>query len=106
MGVFFAGNRLKQEIGDRRGEANSLFNMGSTFAKLKRRSEALQNYQQAQQIYAELQLENDVKDCQTRIFSLQKRPLWYLRSSTRFPWWGWFLVGVAIVLAIAWWLKK
>jgi len=97
---------IQREIGDRNGEANSLFNMASALAKLKRRSEALQNYQQAQQIYESLSLDFRVEQCQSAIAQLQKRPLRYLRNSTRFPWWGWFLVGVAIVLAIAWWLKK
>jgi len=97
---------IAREIGDRNGEANSLFNMASALANLKRRSEALQHYQQAQQIYESLSLDFRVEQCQSAIAQLQKRPFWYLRSSTRFPWWVWFLVGVAIVLAIAWWLKK
>ncbi len=41
---------IARETGDRNGEANSLFNLAIAFAKLKRRPEALQNYQQAQQI--------------------------------------------------------
>jgi len=41
---------IARKIGDRNGEANSLFNLAIAFAKLKRRLETLQNYQQAQQI--------------------------------------------------------
>jgi tetratricopeptide (TPR) repeat protein len=39
--------------------------------------------------------------------SLPTAPRPVARRATRrhFPWWGWFLVGVAIVVAIAWWLK-
>jgi hypothetical protein len=75
-------------------------------SNLKRRLEALQHYQQAQQICESLNLDFKVEQCQSAIAQLQKRPLRYLRSSARFPWWGWFLVGMAIVLAIAWWLKR
>jgi predicted RNase H-like HicB family nuclease len=44
--------------------------MAIALTSLKTRSEALQNFQQAQQIYVELQLENNVKDCQTAIAQL------------------------------------
>jgi type VI protein secretion system component VasF len=71
--------------------------MAIALATLKRRPEALQTYQQAQQIYESLTLDFRVKQCQSAIAQLQRR--------SRFPWWGWFLVGVAIVVAIAWWLK-
>jgi len=63
----------KPQIGDRRGEAHSLFNMASAFAEIKRRSEALQNYQQAQQIYESLSLDFRVEQCQSEIDRLQKR---------------------------------
>ena len=41
--------------------------MASAFAELKRRSEALQNFQQAQQIYSDLTLDFGVEQCQRAI---------------------------------------
>ncbi len=111
---------IHREIGDRRGEAISLNNMAFALAKLDRRWEALQNYKQAQQIYEDLKLDHRVEQCKTAIYNLQQiispepirapqirnesaspKP----RKRQRFPWWGWVLVGVAIVLLIAWCLR-
>jgi len=117
---------IKRRIGDRRGEAASLFNMAIALTKLDNRWGASQLYKQSKHIYEDLQLDHKVEDCKTAIYQLQQiaspqtisHPMCCNVSSAPSPrryrqkmlWWGWFLVrvamGVAIALAIAWWLKK
>jgi hypothetical protein len=103
--------------GDRNGEANSLFNMAYALAKLDRRWEARQSYEQAQRIYEELQLDYWVEQCKTALYNLgQIIPAQVIRAPQigdesdsprrsrqrwKMPWWVWGLVSVAIVLAIA-----
>jgi tetratricopeptide (TPR) repeat protein len=112
---------IAQETGDRRGEALSLFNMAYALAKLDRRWEARQHYEQAQQIYEALKLDHRVEECKTALYNLgQIIPAQVIRAPQirdesdaptrpskrrKTPWWVWGLVGVAIVLAIAWWMK-
>jgi tetratricopeptide (TPR) repeat protein len=112
---------IAREIGDRNWEAGSLFNMAIALAKLDRRWEALQHYEQAQQIYEALKLDYRVEQCKTALYNLgQIIPAEVIRAPQvrdesdaptrprkrrKTPWWVWGLVGVAIVLAIAWWLK-
>jgi tetratricopeptide (TPR) repeat protein len=113
---------IVREIGDRNGEANSLFNMALSLAKLDRRWEARQHYEQSKRIYEELQLDHKIKECNTALYNLgQIIPAQVIRAPQigdesdapirprrrrKTPWWVWFLVGVAIVLAIAWWLRQ
>jgi len=113
---------INREIGDREGEAISLANMAYSLAKLDRRWEARQHYEQALQIFVALQLDHRVEQCKNSLYSLgQIIPAQVIRAPQirdesdaptrprkrwKTPWWGWFLVGVAIALAIAWWLKK
>ena len=112
---------IEREIGDRSGEAASLFNMAIALAKLDRRWEAQQHFEQAQQIYEAIKLDHMVEQCKTALYNLGRiipaqvirapqvrdesdaptRP----RKQQKTPWWVWGLVGLAIVLAIAWWLK-
>jgi hypothetical protein len=53
--------------------ANSLSRMAIVLASLKHCSEALQSYQQAQQISESLNLDLRVEQCQKAIAQLQKR---------------------------------
>jgi hypothetical protein len=69
-------------------QANSLSHMAIVLEKLKCRSEALQHYQQAQQIDAELQLDFRVEQCQEVIAQLQKRFSFGEALPTRLPRWG------------------
>jgi tetratricopeptide (TPR) repeat protein len=100
------------EIGDRDGEATSLFNIASALGNLKRRPEALQNYQQAKRIWEALNLDFRIKQCQSAILlwrgcanaRLQKRFSFGEALPTSFPWWEWrwrSLCKACIVLAIA-----
>jgi tetratricopeptide (TPR) repeat protein len=115
---------IAREIENSKGHlavANFLFAIAYTLAKLDRRWEARQHYEQAQQIYESLQIDHEVEKCKTALYNLgQIIPAQVIRvpqirdesdapartrKRRKMPWWGWFLVGVAIVLAIAWWLK-
>ena len=56
--------KIQREIGDRHGEANSLFNQGFALAKYKPQSlEFLDVLKQARTIYVELKLDNQVRQC-------------------------------------------
>ena len=59
-----------RQIGDRHGEASSLKNLAYALAKLDRPWEALQHYQKARQLYAKLELEHEVQDCDAVIYRL------------------------------------
>ncbi|WP_353845994.1 tetratricopeptide repeat protein [Microcystis sp. M169S2] len=61
---------IKREIGDRRGEANAWFNLGLTYYKLKRISEAKEAYLQSRELYQALGLAADVQDCDDEIRQL------------------------------------
>ncbi|MCZ8192304.1 MAG: tetratricopeptide repeat protein, partial [Microcystis sp. LE19-338.1B] len=58
---------IKREIGDRRGEAKSWFNLGFTYYKLDRISEAEEAYLQARELYQALGLAADVQKCDRAI---------------------------------------
>nr|WP_287740676.1 tetratricopeptide repeat protein [Microcystis sp. M169S2] len=57
-------------MGDRRGEANAWFNLGLTYYKLKRISEAKEAYLQSRELYQALGLAADVQDCDDEIRQL------------------------------------
>ncbi|MGB3237320.1 MAG: tetratricopeptide repeat protein, partial [Geitlerinemataceae cyanobacterium] len=59
-----------RQIGDRSGEASSLKNLAYALAKLDRPWEALQHFQKARQLYAKLELEHEVQDCDAVIYRL------------------------------------
>jgi tetratricopeptide (TPR) repeat protein len=125
---------IQRQIGNRRGEADSLLNTARSLAKLDRRWEARQHYEQALQIYEELKLDHEVERCKDELYSLGQiipsqvnrapeigeptpPPDWLKKSMptpsapprprkrSRMPWWVWFCVGLAIVVAIVWLLK-
>ena len=60
---------IKREIGNRHGEADSLFNIAMALAKLGETWEALQHYQQAKQIYQSLELKHEVEKCGDAIYN-------------------------------------
>lgn len=114
---------IKRGIGDRHGEALSLFNLGLSLAKLSRSWEALQHYQQAKQIYQSLELEHDVKSCDTAIYELNRiiavqqpnrapkindqpsAPRPSSRKRRQKILWLWLLAGLAIAFLL-WLLKR
>ena len=62
---------IQREIGDRKGEANSLYNKALSLKELNHRTDALQCFQQALIIYADLKLDHCVEDCTTQIAQCQ-----------------------------------
>jgi tetratricopeptide (TPR) repeat protein len=63
---------IQREIGDRSGEANSLCNQAVALAKYEpRRFEALGQFKQARTIFAELQLDHMVVECDKAIYSFE-----------------------------------
>jgi tetratricopeptide (TPR) repeat protein len=63
-------NEIAREIGNRGGEANSLFNKAISIAKLDNHAQALLEFQKAQRIYAELELDHIVEKCKNAISSI------------------------------------
>ncbi len=59
-----------REIGDRGGEANAWFNLGVTYYKLKRISEAKEAILQARELYQALGLAGYVQKCDQAIRQL------------------------------------
>ncbi|PSB29552.1 tetratricopeptide repeat protein [Stenomitos frigidus] len=123
---------IDREIGDRNGEADSLFNRAIDLNKLGRSWEALQHYQKAKKIYQSLGLEHRVKMCDAAIYQLNQiipaqhpahehippaLPDWYVKSLPTPPrstsqsrrssqsLWVYGLVGVTITLLL-FWLKR
>ncbi|HIK34045.1 MAG TPA: tetratricopeptide repeat protein [Oscillatoriales cyanobacterium M59_W2019_021] len=88
---------IAQQIGDRHGEALSLFNQAIALAKLKKYPDAIQSYQHAKQMFEKLKLAHMVEQCDTEISNLTRR------KSSKIPLWFYFCVGLAIVFMI-WWL--
>ena len=64
---------IKREIGDRGGEAKSWFNLGLTYYKLKRISEAKEAILQARELYQALGLAGYVQKCDDEIRQLETR---------------------------------
>jgi tetratricopeptide (TPR) repeat protein len=65
-------NEIAREIGDRRGEGGSLFNMANALAKLDNHAQALLNFQTAQSIYEELDLDHMVEQCKQAIRNINQ----------------------------------
>ena len=64
---------IKREIGNRNGEATSLFNLAAVLARYApRRFEALERFQQARTIFAELGLDHLVKQCDEAIHAFNQ----------------------------------
>jgi tetratricopeptide (TPR) repeat protein len=63
---------IRRKIGDRRGEAWSLYNRAGALAKLGQSWPALQTYQQSKQVFQDLQLDDLVEQCDTRIYELNR----------------------------------
>ncbi len=59
--------KIMRKIGDRWGEGSSLFNMANALAKLDKHDQALLNFQQAQAIYEDLELDHIVEQCKKAI---------------------------------------
>ena len=77
---------IAQEIGDRSGEALAWFNLGGALEKVKQKSEAVDAYGNARQLYQEMGLDADVQDCDEAIE----------RVSQGF--WGWLSGILAIIV--------
>ena len=56
-------NEISREIGDRDGEARSLFNMAISLGRIDEHFNAFQNFQKAKLIYEDLALDHMVKKC-------------------------------------------
>ncbi|MEC4893551.1 MAG: tetratricopeptide repeat protein, partial [Oscillatoria sp. PMC 1051.18] len=78
---------IAREIGDRRGEANSWFNLGNSLAKLKQKSSANNAYLHARELYQGMGLDTDVEDCNNAIHRLRRKSTF----APRFPqsFWRW-----------------
>jgi tetratricopeptide (TPR) repeat protein len=64
---------IRRDINNRNGEAGSLFSQALAFTKYEpQRSEALAGFQQARQIWAELQLDHMVEKCDEKIHDLNQ----------------------------------
>lgn len=64
---------IKREIGDRYGEANSLFNQAIVIAKYEpRRFESLSQLRQARTIFVELKLGHIIKQCDEAIYAFEQ----------------------------------
>jgi tetratricopeptide (TPR) repeat protein len=63
---------IARDIGDRRGEANSLFNTALALKKLDNLSEAKSCFEAASAIFGELGLQNDIDDCEKEIQELEQ----------------------------------
>ncbi|MCY7323522.1 MAG: tetratricopeptide repeat protein, partial [Phormidesmis sp. CAN_BIN36] len=98
-------SEIARDIGDYRGEANSLFNKGQSLARCQpRRLEALATLQQVRTIYTELRFDYMVEKCDKAIHDFN-RSIATKSRDRRIKICLWFCVGVAIVLLIAW-LRK
>ena len=64
---------MQRNIGDRKGEANSCFNLGLVLAKLKRKKESIEAYQNARRLYQDMELDRDVVDCDNAIRRLRRQ---------------------------------
>jgi tetratricopeptide (TPR) repeat protein len=63
---------IKQEIGDRYGEAKTWFNLGITRKNLQQKSEAKTAYGNARNLYQAMGLDKKVEDCNEAIQSLEE----------------------------------
>jgi tetratricopeptide (TPR) repeat protein len=112
---------LFQAVGDRKNEASCLCNIAYAQAKLDNRWSAKQNLEQAKAIYTELRLDHEVEECDGHIYAINRiiasNPIKApkigsseatnkKRSRHKFiPIWGWFCLGIVLVLLIAWLLR-
>ena len=86
---------IKREIGDRRGEANSLNNLGITLKEIGRRKESIEALNTSRKIYEELGLYHEIKGSDKFFAPLEtkakepkrfiikeepKKPDWYEKS--------------------------
>ena len=101
---------IKREIGDRRGEAKSWFNLGFTYYKLKCIAEAKEAYLQSRKLFQALGLAGYVQDCDQAIRQLETRkyPLIvaFFLGVVKFP-----LVLIGVIIVALWrllkrWLRK
>ncbi len=69
----FVAIAISREIGDRGGEAKSWFNLGFTYYKLKRISEAKEAYLQSRELFQALGLAGYVQKCDDEIRQLETR---------------------------------
>jgi DNA anti-recombination protein RmuC len=63
---------MATEIGDRRGEAITCFNLGNIWKNLQQKSEAKAAYQRARKLYQAIGLDKEVKDCDYAIKKLEE----------------------------------
>lgn len=65
---------ITRAIGDRNGAAIAWFNLGETLAKMDRVPDALEAYRNARQLFAEIQLEFRVQECDNALQNLTSAP--------------------------------
>lgn len=63
---------ITRDIGDRNGEAIAWFNLGLALENVKQKSEAIDAYRNARQLYQAMGLDADVQDCDKAIERLSK----------------------------------
>jgi len=95
---------IQREIGDRNGEANSLYNKALCLKVLNRLEDALQYLQRALIIFTHINLEHNIQNCKIHIAQIQTfiEFIQFLRSP---PLWFYFAISLVGVLII-WWIKK
>jgi tetratricopeptide (TPR) repeat protein len=65
---------ITREIGDRKGEANSWFNLGNTLSEVNRVPDAIGAYCKARELYAAMEFNADVQDCDNALQRLSSNP--------------------------------
>jgi tetratricopeptide (TPR) repeat protein len=93
---------IQHEIGNRHGEAATLGNLGIAYRLLGQYQEALKKLNQAKQLFAAMGLDYRVEWCDTAINKINQSIATKSRPQKRVPLWVYFLIGLAIVLLIAW----
>ena len=126
---------IAREIGDRRGEAISLFNLGNALARVDLKWEARSAYEAAKDLFVEMGLKKEVKDCEDALYRLgqkivmvpkpaptigeapPKEPDWLAKSMPtpqvkntaprprQVPVVAWFLAGLGLA-GLLWWLLR
>ncbi|VEP14915.1 hypothetical protein H1P_2970012 [Hyella patelloides LEGE 07179] len=62
---------IQQEIGDKRGESDSWFNLGNSRKNLQQKSEAKTAYENARKLYQAMKLDQKVEKCDEAIQNLE-----------------------------------
>jgi tetratricopeptide (TPR) repeat protein len=81
---------IRSKIGDCEGQANAYFNLGLTLERMNRKSQAMDAYCNARQLYQLKELDTSVQDCNDAIELLSQNAAlkpscsWYRQLLSRF----------------------